>query len=124
MEDRPAYNGQPAATSSFGLQHGQEPKYGVNNAGRLFNRATGVEIPDDEPVMVFRAKDRKAVVALQAYFDACSHPDHRVVVKSRIFDFTEFAALHPERMKEPDSNLRETSQANVGRQPFAPATSD
>jgi hypothetical protein len=96
-----------------GLPATQEPKYTTTIDGKLMNRSTGRNIPDDEPVMVFRAQDRNAVVAMRAYYMTCSDADHKAVIKSRIADFERFALEHPERMKEPDSNLQELASANL-----------
>ena len=91
----------------------QEPKYNADDVGRIVNRTTGKPVPDDEPLFIFRAQDRNAVVALQAYKDTCTSPDHRFVVQRRIDDFMRFAAEHPDRMKEPDSNMREVSGVSI-----------
>ena len=95
----------------------QEPKYKAEN-GQLVNRNSLEAIPDDEPVFVFRARDKLAVRALQAYatevalgaFHAglAQGPDtnlasHALAVGQRIEDFRRFAAKHPERMKQPDT---------------------
>lgn len=95
------------------MKQSQEPKYDVDLNGQIINRATGKTIPSDEPVMIFRAQDRRAVTALKAYYVSCNLPDHRAVVASRIADFERFAKDHPERMKEPDSNLQELASANL-----------
>jgi hypothetical protein len=113
-----AYERQPDEPGGivFGLPQKQEPKYTASSkTGRLVNRSTGIAIPDDEPVMVFRAKDKHAIGALMYYLQLCDNPDHRAVVKSRIQDFQAFAAANPERMKEPDSSLQDVAVANVGR---------
>jgi len=103
---------------AYGLPVAQEPKYTTTRHGRLVNRSSGVPIPDDEPVFVLRAKDRNAAKALEAYMQSCANADHRAVAKSRVLDFLEFAARHPERMKEPDSSKQDLASANVGRAPF------
>jgi hypothetical protein len=99
------------------MEKSQEPKYNAlptpGGACVLVNRSTGVAIPDDEPVMVFRAKDAKALAALEAYHTACTNEAHRAVIRSRILDFQHFATQHPERMKEPDSNAEEFGAANL-----------
>ena len=105
----------------FGLSQAQEPKYTTASAsGRIVNRSTGKPIPDDEPVMVFRAQDRNAVPMLWAYYDACQIPDHKAVIKSRIADFERFAKEHPERMKEPDSSLHDLASASLTGTEFKP----
>ena len=86
----------------------QEPKYGIRG-GRIINRQTGAPIPDDEPIFLFRAKDRLAVRILTAYFSAIEDPEHARAVAARLEDFKRFAREHPERMKDPD-----TRAAQVG----------
>ena len=80
----------------------QEPKYGISD-GRIINRQTGEPIPDDEPIFVFRAKDRLAVRILTAYFSAIEDPEHARAVAARLEDFKRFAREQPERMKDPDT---------------------
>jgi hypothetical protein len=81
----------------------QEPKYDVNAEGKLFNRASGEVIPDDEPVMIFRARDKNAALMISYYRRLCSDAHHSDVVGKRLHDFVDFAHAHPERMKEPDT---------------------
>lgn len=80
----------------------QEPKYGIRN-GQIVNRESGAPIPDDEPIFVFRAKDRLAVRILTGYFSAIEDPEHARAVAARLEDFKRFAKEHPERMKYPDT---------------------
>jgi hypothetical protein len=101
--------------SEYGLQRAQEPKYGTNARGRVFNRSTGAEIPADEPLMIFRASDRKAFGAIVAYMERCDNADHRAVVQSRALDFESFATTHPSRMGEPDSSLGDLHRAKFVR---------
>lgn len=117
------YEKQPDADGVvFGLARKQEPKYTVSSKdGRIVNRSTGKPIPDDEPVFILRAKDAHAARAIQAYIDLCKAPDHRAVAKSRLLDFLEFAAAHPDLVREPDSSLQDLAGANVGRAAFTPA---
>lgn len=101
-----SYEKQPEEPGGtvFGLSQAQEPKYTTASAtGRIVNRETGKPIPDYEPVMIFRAQDKRAVPALWGYHDACTDAGHRAVIKARIADFERFAVEHPDRMKEPDS---------------------
>lgn len=85
------------------MQKTQEPKYDAVN-GKLVNRSTGIAIPDDEPVFVFRAKDVHAREALEAYACVLKPGLHRDVICQRIADFAKFAYDNPDRMKEPDSD--------------------
>ncbi len=79
-----------------------DPKYAVVN-GQFVNRASNEPIPDDEPVFIFRARDRHAAAAISAYADTCSDEEHRSIVRVCAADFRRFAEQHPTRMKEPDT---------------------
>lgn len=85
----------------------QEPKYfihtDIQGKTSICNRATGVAIPDDEPIFIFRARDKYAAKALAVYSVFCCNQEHVDVVHKRIRDFERFAEDHPERMKDPDS---------------------
>jgi hypothetical protein len=74
--------------------------------GFLINRKSGEQIPDDEPVMIFRARDLFARDAIAAYLGQITalgcDPTHIALVKARFEDFQAFAIDHPERMKRPD----------------------
>jgi hypothetical protein len=105
----------------FGIPHEQEPKYGINTAGRLFKRSTGIEIPDSEPVFVLRAKDAKALAAMSYYQSICEHTDHKTVVGQRMHDFAIFRAAHPELMKEPTSDVQDLAGDSVSEQKHQPA---
>jgi hypothetical protein len=73
------------------------------NGSAIVNRASGEEIPGDEPVFIFRARDVHAVYALKAYAAQCGETSHALAVADRIADFERFAAQHPDRMKTPDT---------------------
>jgi hypothetical protein len=84
----------------------QDPKYQIEVAdgdAYLVNAATGVPLPKDEPVFLFRAKDAKAIGALCSYRDACENKQHIAAVDSRIRDFERFRDRKGSRMKEPDT---------------------
>ncbi len=83
----------------------QEPKYDVNAEGRLFNRMTGDIIPDDEPVMFFRAKDAKSINAIATYLAVCGDLEHRVAINRRLKDFLEYQAANPALVHEPNTDL-------------------
>lgn len=91
-----------AAVSAAGLSIAQEPKYTVNGHA-IVNRASGEEIPADEPVFIFRARDAKALAALYPYHAVINDDEHTAAVWARIMDFRTFALTKPERMKEPDT---------------------
>lgn len=85
----------------------QEPKYTVSLRGRLINRASGEAIPKDEPVMIFRARDRLAsLYAVLPYRDAADlTPGCAQTIRDgaaeRLSAFANFALNSPERMRDP-----------------------
>jgi len=89
-----------------GLSIAQEPKYTVNGSA-IVNRASGEEIPADEPVFIFRARDVHASWVLKEYAVQCGETAHTLAVIDRIADFDRFAIAHPERMKQPDTAASE-----------------
>ncbi len=83
----------------------QEPKYKIEN-GKLVNRSSGEQIPDDEPVFVLRARDKHAAATLASYSTYINGTDeHSEAVHLRIRQFEKWSKDHPERMKEPDTTL-------------------
>lgn len=83
----------------------QEPKYTTNEHGKLVNRQSGEVIPDDEPVMIFRARDKRAKAAIAYYLGFCEDKTHREAVRLRLFQFEHWFQANPDRMKEPDTQL-------------------
>lgn len=69
--------------------------------GRFVNRVSGEAIPDDEPVIIFRARDRHSLAVLRFYQDLASDDHHRQAIGDRIAEFTDYQNTHPERLKEP-----------------------
>lgn len=69
--------------------------------GKIINRVSGEAIPADEPVFIFRARDRKALAELLHYQDIVEDEHHRAAIQESIEAFQEFKEAHPERMKEP-----------------------
>lgn len=83
----------------------QEPKYEARG-GRIFNRASGEQIPDDEPVFILRARDTTALATLIHYYTQhinYQNMDHACAVFGRVKDFQQFQREHPERTKYPDT---------------------
>lgn len=93
-----------------GLDPRQEPKYTVNGSA-IVNRASGEAIPADEPVFIFRARDKWAAGVLGDYAAFVNDPVHRAAVGERFIQFGEWADAHPERMKEPDTASQPTEPA-------------
>jgi len=78
-----------------------ESKYKISGDS-LVNKNTGIAIPDDEPLFVFRAQDKKALAALVAYQKVCDFGKHRRLLDERIEAFRQFVKDNPEKMKDPD----------------------
>ena len=83
-----------------------ETKYEISN-GKLVKRKNGEPLPDDEPVFILRASDKRTLYTLHQYANVCKDNDHRNAVIDRIAAFAKFSTDHPERMKEPDSGKYE-----------------
>ena len=77
-----------------------ERKYKIKD-GRLVKKDSEKPIPESEPVFIFRAKDRKALPALLAYYMILDNLSQMEEVKKSINDFRRFQEEHPERMGEP-----------------------
>lgn len=82
----------------------QEPKYVIKD-GKLHNRQSGEQIPDDEPVFILRARDIHATGLLSTYWGIVADPTHKQAAGLRLRQFEEWKRAHPERMKEPDTQL-------------------
>lgn len=71
---------------------------------RIFNTVSEEEIPDDEPLFLLRARDWYALVAINAYQGATEsecNDLHKAGIQQVREKFCQFAAEHPERMKQP-----------------------
>lgn len=80
----------------------QDPKY-VIIAGKICNAETNKPIPDDEPIMIFRAKDMLAEQTISCYLSLCPTSEHKDAIQHRIRDFRQFSKDHPDRMDMPDT---------------------
>lgn len=80
-----------------------DPKYRVVD-DQIIN-LSGVPIPEDEPLILFRARDWHALKMLEFYRDLCRRDDctdfHMEGIDNRIAAFQAFRFEHPERMKQP-----------------------
>lgn len=81
----------------------QDPKYGIQDS-RLINMTTGEPIPHDEPVFIFRAKDKKMLAALNSYLIQCENETHASAVEQRIVAIESWQARNLDKLKEPDSS--------------------
>jgi len=81
-----------------------DPKYHIEGE-KIIKTSNGEEVPDDEPMILFRARDNLAVDMLKTYLQisieaGCT--DHQILgVTERISEFERFAYENPERMKQP-----------------------
>jgi len=69
--------------------------------GKIVKRDGEKPIPDDEPLFIFRAKDRKALAVLVAYNMILDNLNQKEEVTKSVNDFRRFQEEHPERMAEP-----------------------
>jgi hypothetical protein len=105
VEEQPLYAAPTAQLQPAGLSPLQESKY-------IVNRASGEEIPADEPVFIFRARDKWAAGVLGDYATFVEDPAHKAAVEERFIQFGEWAEAHPERMKEPDTQPSQPTLLN------------
>lgn len=85
-----------------------DPKYGIRiieGQSVIAKTSTGEPIPDDEPLILFRARDYLALDMLRYYrsialADGCTG-FHMDGIDNRIAAFEKFRSDHPERMKQP-----------------------
>jgi hypothetical protein len=82
----------------------EDRKFKFEN-GRFVNRVSGEEIPDDEPVIIFRARDIHALPVLWHYHGCLMTEGgdlhHIQAVLDRIEEFKFFKLQNPSRMKDP-----------------------
>ena len=80
-----------------------EPKYSVTQSGQLVNRQSGNPIPEDEPVIIFRAQDANLPYVLCRYIMLCKDPMHRYAASLRLAEICQWQAQNKLRVKEPDT---------------------
>ena len=78
----------------------EDRKFKFEN-GQFVNRVSGEAIPDDEPVIIFRARDVHSLSVLRHYQELVRDGHHERAVQDRIDEFTEFQKNNPTRLKEP-----------------------
>lgn len=69
--------------------------------GYFVNRVSGEKIPQDEPVILFRARDQHSLSVLKFYESLITDQHHRAALIDKIGEFRSFKNNHPDRMKEP-----------------------
>jgi hypothetical protein len=86
----------------WGIGAAQESKYFINAVGRLANRKTGIAIPDEEPVITFRAKDALLPTVLRFYASQLPPGEHRDAVETQLHRVEEFQAAFRAFVRIPD----------------------
>jgi hypothetical protein len=80
-------------------------KHHVDDRGQIVKTGNGVAIPDDEPLILFRARDRLALPLLRKYRDLCFDDrcnDFQLgQIDELIARFEAFANANPNTMKQP-----------------------
>jgi hypothetical protein len=84
-----------------------DPKYHFNTETRsVENTRTGIAIPQNEPVMLFRATDAALVPMLEAYFSECTRlaapQSHLQSIMERIHEIRMWQRAHADKVKRPD----------------------
>jgi hypothetical protein len=80
-------------------------KHHVDEHGQIVKTGNNVVIPLDEPLILFRARDRLAVPMLAAYLSICiddgCNDFQQNQINELIASFKKFAADNPQTMKQP-----------------------
>jgi hypothetical protein len=65
------------------------------------------DIPDDEPVIVFRARDKLTALLISHYYKLCdqagSPPRHLSLVEGAYTAFADWQEANPDKVRTPDS---------------------
>lgn len=68
----------------------------------ILNRKTGKAIPDDEPIVIFRGKDKRLPELLRLYSKMCHNPEHCDAVDALRERVSRWQGNHQDQVKEPD----------------------
>lgn len=101
-EPAAAFETSSVPADQWGIPRSQDPKYGINFRGRLFNRSNGKEVPPHMPVVTFIGQDRKAMAMLTYYRSLLEKASAQSSIDERILAFSNYAVQYSETMKEPD----------------------
>jgi hypothetical protein len=82
-----------------------DSKHHIDDQLRVVKTSNNLPIPDDEPVFLFRARDKFALPALEHYRKLCVEdgctPHQFEHLDFMLSQFRDFAATRPKRMKQP-----------------------
>ncbi len=90
-----------------------EPKYEIDEHGTVFNRNSGVAIPADEPLMMFRGQDARLPYTLARYLIICQDRNHQLAIAKRLVQVLEWQVENPLRVKEPDTVIDENWESRL-----------
>lgn len=94
---------KPVALPSPTMERKLDGKFSIRG-WQIVNTVSGEAIPEDEPLFLLRGRDHLALVAIHAYQGACEaecNELHMAGIQQVREKFCQFAAYHPERMKQP-----------------------
>jgi len=89
------------------------------NGIKIVNVYNGNEIPEDEPLFIFRAKDRLAIKSLAHYFcscvmDECTSEQVNSLANT-IIEWAKWQKNNPDKMKQPGITMPEDMKKLVAR---------
>jgi hypothetical protein len=88
-----------------GIKRQIDLKHHIDNDGRLIKSGNGVEVPENEPLILFRGRDRLALSLLLKYRELCVNDmcnDFQLSqIDILIEKFRKFADENPFLMKQP-----------------------
>ncbi len=90
-----------------------EPKYEIDEHGVVFNRNSGIAIPADEPLILFRAQDVRLPYTLCRYLIVCQDRGQQLAVAKRLVQVLEWQVENPLRVKEPDTVIDENWESRL-----------
>lgn len=98
----------------------------IDGRPRIANKQSGQVIPEDEPVMIFRARDHHALATLRRYDELClmdgCTAEHLAGIGECFRLFNVFRNEHPERMKRPGDPAGKMVYSATSESPTVSAT--
>ena len=76
-------------------------KYKIEN-NQIVNIATGIAVPEEEPVFILRAQDIVAADTIDFYVDMCDNADHIAAAEKVRLEFVQWRVNNITRVKQPD----------------------
>lgn len=89
--------------------HDESPNIEAQYRIEIIKSTNGQPIPDDEPIILFRGRDRLALQMLKYYYNQCKSDgatDYQLATMQTMIDkFAKFAQDNPQTMKQPGITL-------------------